>query len=113
VLGIAWTIRRDIADGFARGHRNIRLPKPVVASALIPKEHIFFVTDDREEKEIILNPRRLSKLVVEPFRTSCAKRLNGIAELMVGSDRRARISTNADGPGTVQFGQTGMIVLNV
>jgi hypothetical protein len=67
VLGIAWTIRRDIAEGFARGHRNIRLPEPVVTSALIPKEHIFFVTDDREEKEIILNPRRLSKLVVEAF----------------------------------------------
>jgi hypothetical protein len=43
------------------------VPEPVVASALILKEHIFLVTDDREEKEIILNPRRLSKLVVDPF----------------------------------------------
>jgi hypothetical protein len=43
---------------------------PVIASAEIPKEHIFFVTDDRNEKEVVLNPRRLRKLVIEPDTTT-------------------------------------------
>ena len=62
VRGIAWTMERTIAEGFARGHRGIRVPDPVVAFALIPKDAIFFVTDDRNEKEIVLNPRRLRSL---------------------------------------------------
>jgi hypothetical protein len=67
VQAIAWTTDRTTAEGFARLHRGIRVPEPVVASALIPKEHIFFVTDEREEKEIVLNPRRLREILVEPF----------------------------------------------
>jgi hypothetical protein len=67
VCGIAWTVDREIAEGFARGHRGIKVPEPVIASALVPKEHIFFVTDDRQEKEIVLNPRRLRRVVKEPF----------------------------------------------
>jgi hypothetical protein len=63
VCGIAWTMERTIAEGFARGHRGIRVPDPVVASALIPKDAIFFATDDRNENEIVLNPRRLRGLI--------------------------------------------------
>ena len=55
-------MERAIAEGFARGHRGIRVPDPLVASALIPTDAIFFVTDDRNEKEIVLNPRRLRRL---------------------------------------------------
>lgn len=66
VRGNSWTVDRALAEEFARGHRG-RVPEPVVASALIPKEHIFFVTDEREEKEIVLNPRRLRKVFIEPF----------------------------------------------
>ena len=62
VRGISWTMERTIAEGFARGHRGIQVPDPVVASALIPKDGIFFATDDRSEKEIVLNPRRLRRL---------------------------------------------------
>jgi hypothetical protein len=65
--GVAWTTDRSVAEGFARGHRNIRVPESVLASAIIPKEHIFFVTDDRSEKEVVLNPRRLRSLVSEPY----------------------------------------------
>ena len=43
------------------------MPEPVLASAIIPKEHIFFVTNDRSEKEVVLNPRRLRRLVSEPY----------------------------------------------
>jgi hypothetical protein len=67
VPAIAWTTSRAVADGFARGHRGIPVPEPVVASAIISKEHIFFVTDERAEKEIVLNPRRLREILVEPF----------------------------------------------
>ena len=67
VRAVAWTTDRAVAEDFARGHRGIRVPDPVVASAIIPKKHIFFVTDEREEKEIVLNPRRLRNIVVEPF----------------------------------------------
>jgi len=67
VRGIAWSTERSVAKGFARGHRLIRVPEPVVASALIPKEHIYFVTDERNEKEVVLNPRRLCQVIVEPF----------------------------------------------
>jgi hypothetical protein len=67
VRGVAWTTDRTVASGYALGHRSIPVPEPVIASALIPKEHIFFVTDDRKEKEIVLKPRRLRRLVIEPF----------------------------------------------
>jgi hypothetical protein len=67
IRGLAWTLDSSVAQGFARGHRNIRVPKPVIASAVIPKEHIFFVTDDRNEKEVVLKPRRLRGLKFEPF----------------------------------------------
>jgi hypothetical protein len=66
VRGVAWTTDRRVAEGFAHGHRFIRVPDPVVASAIIPKEHIFFWTDERNEKEVVLEPRRLRKLAVEP-----------------------------------------------
>ena len=62
-----WTTDRNVAEDLARGHRSIWVSEPVVASALIPKEHIFFITDDRNEKEIVLNPCRPRKLAIEPF----------------------------------------------
>ena len=43
------------------------MPKPVIASAVIPKEHIFFVTNERNEKEVVLDYRRLSRLMIEPY----------------------------------------------
>jgi hypothetical protein len=70
VRSVAWTTNRAVAVGFARGHRRIRVPDPVVATAVIPKEHIFLVTNDRKENEIVLNPRRLRKLIVEPLKDS-------------------------------------------
>ena len=68
VRGIAWTTDRSVAEGFARGHRGISTPNPVVASAVVAKQHVFFVTNDRKEHEVVLNPRRLRKLRVEPYR---------------------------------------------
>jgi hypothetical protein len=67
VRAIAWTTDATVAEGFAKGHRSIRVPEPVVASALIRKEHIFFVMNDRSEKEVVLNPRRLQRLVIKSY----------------------------------------------
>jgi hypothetical protein len=67
VRGVAWTTDRTVAEGYARGHRTLRVSEPVVASAIIPKQYIFFVTNDRNEKEVVLNPRRLRRLMIEPY----------------------------------------------
>jgi hypothetical protein len=65
--GVAWTTDRTVAEGFAKGHRTLRVSEPVVASAIVPKENIFFVTNDRNENEVVLNPRRLRRLMIEPY----------------------------------------------
>jgi hypothetical protein len=62
IQGASWTTNRAVAEGFARGHRGIRVPDPVIASAVIPKEVIFAAFTDRQESEIVLDPRRLAKL---------------------------------------------------
>jgi hypothetical protein len=65
VRGFAWTTDRAVAEGFAGGHRGIRVPDPVIISAVIRKEHVFFATNDRSEHEVIVNPRRLRQLMIE------------------------------------------------
>jgi hypothetical protein len=67
VRGVSWAIDRAVAEGFARGHRGIRVPDPVVASAVIPKEYIFFATNDRSEQEVVLNPCRLRRVTIELY----------------------------------------------
>jgi hypothetical protein len=42
VLGLSWTTDRKIAQGFARGHRGIRYPNPVVAYAEVTPSAVFF-----------------------------------------------------------------------
>ena len=73
VRAVAWSTDQTVAEGFARGHRGIRVPEPVIASAVIPKEHIFFVTNDRDEKEVVLNPRRLRRLTIEPYAATVSR----------------------------------------
>jgi len=67
VRGLAWTTDLDIARRFARGHRQIDVPSPVVATANVPKEAIYTVTTDRNEFEVVLNWRRLRNLKTEPY----------------------------------------------
>jgi hypothetical protein len=62
IQGVSWTTDAAVARGFARGHRGISPPKPVVARARIPKSGIFTVLVDREEAEIVLNPSELIKI---------------------------------------------------
>jgi len=66
VRSIAWSTRREAAEGFATGMRGGPFADPVIAQAFIPKEAIFWAGDG-SEAEIVLDPRRLRKLTVESF----------------------------------------------
>ena len=64
LYGLAWTLDKTVAEGFAHGHRNIRVPNPVLVSAEIPKTAIYFVENDRKESEVVLDPGRLRAVVI-------------------------------------------------
>jgi hypothetical protein len=64
---ISWTTDRTIAEGYAHGHRDKPVPDAVVASAEIDKSAIFFVSVERSESEVVLNPRRLRRLQITDF----------------------------------------------
>jgi hypothetical protein len=61
-VGVSWTTDRDVACGFARGHRGIRVPSPIVASGLVAKRAVFGVTLSRNESEVILDATRIADL---------------------------------------------------
>jgi len=65
VRGVSWTLDRKVAEGFARGHRGIRVPDPVVAEAVVEREAVFAILHERNEGEVLIDPRRLCKLVVQ------------------------------------------------
>jgi hypothetical protein len=62
IRNVAWTTDRAVALRFARGHRNIRVLEPVIASAEISREHVFLRIDDRNESEVLIDPQHLQKL---------------------------------------------------
>jgi hypothetical protein len=64
--GLHWTTDRAVALKFAKGMR-CRNERPTIAQALIPKAHIFAVFVNRQEHEIVLDPRRLRKISKSPF----------------------------------------------
>lgn len=66
--GLSWTTSHTAASNFARGHRSIAVPNAVIAHALIPKALIFTVFTDREEEEVVLDPRRLRRFTHDPYR---------------------------------------------
>jgi hypothetical protein len=66
IKGLSWTTDETVAVGFARGHRNIPVPSPVIASALILRSKIFFVALERNESEIVLDPNCLLDLSWAP-----------------------------------------------
>jgi hypothetical protein len=59
VDGISWTIDRSVADNFARGHRFIPVPDPVIATGTIARDLILAVFIERNEKELLIDPRDL------------------------------------------------------
>jgi hypothetical protein len=65
VRGIAWTTSPKVAEFFAVTNRWAGLaPDRVIASAIIPREHVFYATDERNEAEVILDPKRLRRIVI-------------------------------------------------
>ncbi|KRB30152.1 hypothetical protein ASE05_29575 [Mesorhizobium sp. Root172] len=67
VKGISWTTDIAVAEDFARGHRGIQVPQPVLAKALIYKGDILAVSSHRGEAEVLLNANRIAGLSVRPF----------------------------------------------
>jgi hypothetical protein len=59
--GLSWTVDRAVAEGFARGKRCINR-NPTMVRADIPRQHVFAVFTDRNEQEVVLDPRRLRRL---------------------------------------------------
>lgn len=55
--GVSWTTDKTVAEGFARGHRGITIPDAVVAECRIAKQDIITVIPDRDESEVIIDPR--------------------------------------------------------
>ena len=67
--GLSWTLDQKVAEEFARGHRGIFNPTPVVLKLDVTREQVAFVCHDREESEVVLRsiPRRsgLAKAVTQ------------------------------------------------
>jgi hypothetical protein len=55
---------RTVAEEFACGRRGIVVPDPVLASAEIHKTAIYFVENEREEQEVVLDPSELRSIVI-------------------------------------------------
>ncbi len=53
-MGLSWTRDRRVAEGFARGHRNIRVPDPVVLEMEVTPAQVAFCTNARKEREVVL-----------------------------------------------------------
>lgn len=64
VKAASWTTDSTVAEGFARGHRFIKVPDPVIASALVPKAAVFGAYRGRNESELVLDAEALADLLV-------------------------------------------------
>lgn len=53
-FGLAWTTSRQVAEGFAHGHRGITHDDPYVYEITVPRSEVAFTCDDRGEAEIVL-----------------------------------------------------------
>lgn len=65
IYGCAWTLDPEVAEGFARGHRGIRVRDPVIASLQIPKKAAFGFYTERRESEILVQPDSLRGRSIE------------------------------------------------
>ncbi|RVA54278.1 hypothetical protein EN933_10800 [Mesorhizobium sp. M7A.F.Ca.US.001.01.1.1] len=65
VHGLSWTIDRRIAESFARGHRGVPVPEPVVARVSIPKSAVLAISIERGESELLVDPDSISANAME------------------------------------------------
>lgn len=54
-VGLAWTLNRQVAEQFARGHRDIPVPSPVLLSVEVRREAVAFMSTERGEAEAVLH----------------------------------------------------------
>jgi hypothetical protein len=66
--GLSWTTDIDVALGFAQGKRCTN-SLPTLMMATIPKQHVFGVFIERNESEVVVDPRRLRQLRKHPSYT--------------------------------------------
>lgn len=97
IRGLSWTTNAKIAQEFARGHRGIGVPDPVVVKAKVRKSNVITVISNREEEEVILNPLHLRCLRETNLRP--AKSVRGIPvishEPAPLSDKNLKLSEGA------------------
>jgi hypothetical protein len=67
VRGLSWTLDRAVAEKFASKLRGDILPDRVVVSAHIRPSNIFLYLEERKEREVLLDPERLTKLEITPW----------------------------------------------
>jgi len=67
VAGLSWSLSRDVATQFAHGHRGLVVPHPVIAEATISKRAIFALMTSRAERELVLEPDKLTHIQVIGF----------------------------------------------
>ena len=65
VRNFSWTTKPEKAEFFAVHRRGMPFPNPVIAHAFVPKAHVFYADNGRNEAEVVLDPRRLRKLTIE------------------------------------------------
>jgi hypothetical protein len=51
---ILWTLDPTVAESFARGHRGVRHPDPIILMATTEKENVAFYQSTRKEAEVVL-----------------------------------------------------------
>jgi hypothetical protein len=62
--GLAWTTERGVAEGFAKGLRQIEVPEPVVLKCVVPKSVVLATfAFDRNESEVLLDYLRLPRIM--------------------------------------------------
>jgi hypothetical protein len=71
VRHFSWTTKREIAKFFAVDGRGAPFPDPVIAHAFIPKEHVFYADNGRNEAEIVVEPRQLREVTIEAAQGGC------------------------------------------
>jgi hypothetical protein len=72
LCGLAWSLDRHVAVGFARGHRRIAAPDPIIVGADLRKGAIFALINERSESETVLDPRKIGNLRIEDMPQSAA-----------------------------------------
>jgi hypothetical protein len=65
--GISWSRSRAVAIKFARGLRGDTAGDRVVATARAPRRAVFMYLNDRNEREVLLDPQQLANLTVQPY----------------------------------------------